>query len=346
MLNTLANILIQNVTSHMFGEAASWALKVGVPFLLMLFLGEIIPKNFGLQNNVRISFLVAPSINFLQNIIRPLRSLVVNITVPISRAMFFYLRPDESISKEELKHVMKTSQERGILHEDEAELVWGYLNLQDATVKALMRPREDILYYDINEPLTKLIYLFTEQQCTRLPVCDNSLDTILGIISARQFFLHRNSIDNGLQLQECLLRPLYVPENTPARSLIKRFDEANMELALVVDEYGSISGLITREDLVEEVVGEISDFRDQGSLFTKSGPKEIIASGRMELEALNEYFGVNLSSDHNMLTVGGWLTDKLQEIPKSGTKIELDNFVFNILASDPNRIKRVYIRHL
>lgn len=346
MLNTLVNILIQNVTSHMSGESASWIFKVGVPFLLMLFIGEIIPKNFGLQNNERLSFMVAPSINFLQNMIRPIRTLIVEITVPISRTMFFYLRSDESISKDELKHVLKTSQEHGILQEDEAELVWGYLNLQDASVKALMRPREDILYYDIREPLTKLNYLFTEQECSRLPVCDGSLDNVLGLISVRQFFLHRRNIETSEQLVSYLFTPLFIPESMPARSLFNRLDESSLELAIAVDEYGSISGLITREDIVEQVVGDISDLRDKGSLFTRSGPKEIIASGRLELTTFNDYFSVNLVSENNMLTIGGWLCEKLGDIPKGGTKIELENFVFNVLSADPNRIKRLYIRHV
>ena len=95
-----------------------------------------------------------------------------------------------------------------------------------------------------------------------------------------------------------------------AKTLFKKFNEINQRLAIVVDEYGSISGLITREDLVEEVVGDISDLRDQESLFTKAGTKEIIASGRMELDDLNDYFSTHLKSKNNMVTIGGWVTEK------------------------------------
>ncbi|HEV8051679.1 MAG TPA: hemolysin family protein [Parachlamydiaceae bacterium] len=346
MLNTLVNILIQNTTSHIFGQEASWTLKVGVPFILMLLLGEIIPKNIGLQNNVQIANLVAPSINFMQNFIAPLRNLIVNITAPISRIMFFYLKNEESISKEEIKHVLKTSEEHGVLLPDEAELVWGYLDLQDATVRGLMRPRNDILYYDINDPLTKLMYLFIDQECSRLPVCDKSLDSVLGILTARQFFLHRNQIKTSKDLIKHLLPPLYIPENTPAKLLIRRFDECNQVIALVVDEYGSISGLITREDIVEQVVGDISDLRDAKSIYTKSGVDEIIASGLLELIEFNEYFNSNLVSKNNMMTIGGWLTELLGEIPKTGTKNEIEGFVFQVLAADPNKIRRLYIRKI
>lgn len=346
MLNTLVNILIQNTTSHMFGQEANWLLKVGVPFILMLLLGEIIPKNIGLQNNIKIANLVAPSINFMQNVISPVRRLIVNVTAPISRILFFYLRKDESISKEEMKHVLKTSQEHGVLQPEEAELVWGYLALQDATVKELMRPRNEILYYDIQDPLSKLLYLFVDQECSRLPVCDKSLDNVLGIVTARQFFLHRNQIHKGSDLKKHLLQPLYIPENTPAKSLVRRFDEQDQVLALAVDEYGSISGIITREDIVEQVVGDISDLRDTKHLYTKSGVDEISASGQLELSEFNELFHSSLTSENHMLTIGGWLTELLGEIPKSGTKIEKEGFVFQILAADPNKIKRVHIRKL
>lgn len=345
MLNTLVNILIQNTTSHMFGAEASWLMKVGIPFALMLILGEIIPKNIGLQNNVAIANYVAPSINFFQNFISPIRTFIINITAPISRILFFYLKKEETISKEEMKHILETSQEHGVLQPDEADLIWGYLTFQDATVKSLMRPRNDILYYDVQDPLSKLMYLFVEQECSKLPVCDKSLDNVLGIITARQFFLHRHQIKESSDLIKYLITPLYVPENMPAKTLFRRFDECHQIIALVVEEYGSISGVITKEDIVEQVIGDIADLRDT-SLYTKSGKDEIIASGQLELSEFNELFDSNLTSEHNMLTIGGWLTEKLGEIPKNGTKNEVEGFVFQVLTSDPNKIKRLYIRKL
>lgn len=344
MLNTLVNILIQNTASHMFGEAAGWTLKVGVPFFLMLFVGEIIPKYIGLQNNIKLADIVTPSINYLQNLLTPIRSLIVRITVPISRIMFFFLKREESISKEELKHVLKTSQEHGVLEPDEAELIWGYLNLQEATAKQLMRPREDILFYDIHDPLSKLIHLFVDKECSRLPVCDKSIDNVLGIISVRQFFLHRDTIHDNQTLLKHLVRPLYIPETTPARTIAKQLEANNTVLALVVDEYGSISGVITSEDLVEVVIGDIADQRDEEKLYIKAGNNEIIASGKLELSEFNEIFHSQLISKNNQKTIGGWVIEQLEDIPKSGTRVELEHFLFQILAADPNKIRRLYIR--
>lgn len=346
MLNTLVNIVLQNVASSMFGEAGGWLLKVGVPLGLTLVFGEIIPKYIGLQNNVTFSYLIAPSIYFWQKLLTPIRKITIAITVPISRLMFFYLKKEPSISEEELEHVLKTSEEHGVLDSDEVDFAYGYLRLQDGTVQDFKRPREEILYYDINDPLTKLTYLFVDQECSRIPVCDKNLDNILGIITAKQFFLHRKEILSSKDLIPILTKPFYIPEMTSAPLLLRRFDEKRQVFAIVVDEYGSISGLITREDIVEVVVGDIADRRDQKDLYTRPGNDEIIASGKLELQEFNEIFDVELISESNMITIGGWLIEKLGEIPKSGRKYEFDNFFFHILAATPSRIRRIYIRKI
>ena len=208
-----------------------------------------------------------------------------------------------------------------------------------------MRPRQEILYYDIQEPLTKLVHLFVDKQCTRIPVCEKDIENVIGIIDSKYYLLHREEIPEPVALRKFLLRPYYIPETTPSRTLLKRLDESGQEIALVVDEYGSISGLITYEDLVEVVVGKISDSRDQKTIFTRAGENEIIASGKMELDEFNKFFDSDLKSE-GMVTLGGWLTEQLGEIPKSGSKFENKDFLFQVLASDPNRIRRIYVRKL
>lgn len=346
MLNTLVNILIQNISSRMFGVQAGWDLKVGVPLLITLFLGEIIPKTICMQNNVAISDHVIPSINFFHRLLASVRKVTVAVTHPISRLLFFYLEKEKSISKEELQHVLETSEKHGVLHTDEAVLVRGYLKLQEATVKEMMTPKEDILFYEINEPLTKLIHLLVDQECSRLPVCRESIDHVLGIIEGKQFFLYGDKFSAGKDVRKILKKPFYVPETTHVRVLMRQFNESDQVIALVVDEYGSISGLVTREDIAEIVIGEISDRRDQKPLYTVAGKREIIASGKLELAEFNRLFNVTLTSCSNMVTIGGWLIEQLGEIPKGGTTYESHHFLFQVLAADPNRIRRLYMRKL
>lgn len=346
MMNTLVNILLQNVTSHYYGMDAGWILKIGLPLVITLFFGEIIPKDLCLKNNVKVSYLVAPSINFFNYLLRHIRDLTTAVTVPISRVLFFYLKKEESISDEELSHVLKTSEKHGVLNPKEAKLVWGYLKLQDSIVKEVMCPKEDILYYNIQEPLSKLIHLFIDQECSRIPVCKGNIDQVLGIISAKNYFLYRDSLAKEEDLKKILEKPFYIPETTPLRVLMEKLEKSKQVIALVVDEYGSITGLVSREDIAEVVIGEITDRRDQNPLYTKASDEEIIASGKLEIEEFNQIFNTNLPNPSDMITIGGWLVDKLGEIPKGGFSFEIEGFLFQVLAAEKNRIRRLYIRRL
>lgn len=344
MLNTLFNILLQNVVSTSLGESASLLAKVGIPLALTLILGEIIPKYYGLQNNVQVSLKVAPSIDITQNLIGPIRRFIVKITTPVSRALFFFLRKDEQLSREEIDQVVKTSEQQGVLTADESQLISGYLDLQDVEVKELMWPREDILSYDNIQPLSKLSYLFVEENCTRLPVIKQSIDNLLGIIDAYTYFTHQDEIKKPEDIVKFLKKPFFVPETTHARTLLKKMKEN--ELALCVDEYGSITGLITREDLLEVVVGQIVDARDQEQFYTRAGENDIITSGKLELNEFNDIFNTKFESENGLVTLGGWLTEKIGDIPKAGYKYETEGFLFQVLASTPTRIDRIYVRKL
>ncbi len=346
MLNTIANILIQNVCSSLFGSLSGWLLTVGVPLAITMIFGEVIPKSIGLSNNTRISLAAGPTVQFFDRLFLPIRRALTAITHRVVRWEFFFLKKEEQISLDELRHALKTSYAGGVLNTDEAELVRGYLNLEEASVKELMRPREEVLLFDLEEPIERLISLFADEECSRIPVCREGLDKVIGIMSAATFFTHRPTISSTQDLLALLKKPFFVPESLPARILFRQFYDRKESIAMVVDEYGSVSGLIALEDLVEVVVGEISDRRDEKQRFSRSGQDVIIASGKMELTDLEEMFGVHLSSANHMVTVGGWLTERLGDIPRTGTKLTYENLLFHVIAADPTRVRRVYIRRL
>jgi putative hemolysin len=341
-----ANILIQNTAANLFGDYSSWLLKVGVPLVLTLILGEILPKTIALPFNTQIAHRVAPSVFFLHKLLGPIRRLITNVTTHVSRLLFFFLKKEKEISNDELRVLLRSSESYGILSREEAKLAQGYLSLADITVKERMRPRHEILYYDLSEPLTKLIFLFVEKECSKVPVCQEDIQNLRGILSAKHFFLHRNEIKESKDLSPYLKKPYYVPETIVVRTLLRHFFQRKEEIAIVVDEYSSISGLITQEDLFEIVVGEIADRRDEKMRYTPAGKDVIIASGKFELSEFEELFQVQLPSENNMVTLGGWLTEQLGTIPKSGTKYVWKNFLFQVLAADANRVRRIYIRRL
>jgi putative hemolysin len=346
IVNIAVNILVQNVVSSLFEGSSGWAINVGVPLALTLIFGEVIPKSIGLANNRAIAIKVAPWLERVQRVLFPIRYLLTNITNFIARLLFFFLRKDKEISTDELKNALTYSRTSEVLNEDEAELVRGFLDLEDATVKQLMRPRDEVLFFDIDEPLAELISLFVDRECSRVPVCKGSLDQILGVMTARLFFLHRPTIKNSSDLSPFLQKPFYVPEASGAKNLVRQMYEKRISFAIVVDEYGSVSGLISLEDLVETVVGEIIDRRDTKSRYTRSSDEVIIASGKLELSEFEEIFNVSLESKAQMVTLGGWLTEQLGDIPKTGARVVTKDFLFQVLAADPNRVRRVYIRRL
>ena len=346
ILNILTNILVQNVVSGIFGTLSSWVLTVGVPLVLTLVFSEVIPKSIAYPKNAWIAYRVAPLLIKTEWVLKPFRDSITFITAGISRFFFFYLKKEKVISIEELKFALRTSKEFGILIEEEAKLVRGYLNLEEDHVKEIMCPRQEIIFFDVNDPLSKLVHLFVDEECTRIPVCNNNLENLLGIITSGTFFLHKDEIKTSNDLVPFLRKPHFIPEAMLGRTLLEQFYLQEETMMIVVDEYGSISGLITVEDLVEIVIGQITDRRDQKSHYTQASEDIIIASGKLELTEFEEIFDVHLESPNNMATIGGYLTEQMGDIPKSGTKFITDYFLFHILASDINRVRRVYIRRL
>lgn len=346
MINVLVNILIQNTTSHIFGDLSNWLLTVGVPLGITLIFGEIVPKTLAMQNNKAFASFISPVIAGARYIVGPVRSIITIFASFLVRSFFFFMNKEKKITKEELRHALKQGKDQGILNSREATLMQGYIYLRHKAVKELKRPREEIIYYDLSQPLEELEKILVEQDVSRLPVTDGGLENIKGIISLRNYFLQKDKLSRPEDIIPFLIKTYYVPESMPAKNLLRYLDNKSKSLAIVVDEYGAISGLITQEDLIEEVVGEISDSRDAKMKYTPAGKNAIIASGKLELVEFEEIFGTYLSSPRNMVTINGWLIERIEALPKAGAKIEEEGFFFHILSADPNRIRRVYIRKL
>lgn len=346
MINVLVNILIQNTTSHIFGTQSSWLLTVGVPLVITLVFGEIIPKTLALSHNAKFAYFIAPLINTARKILGPLRKALTIFTSFMTKCLFFFLKKEKKITQDELKHALKAGTQRGILNTREASLMQGYIYLSHKSVNEFKRPREEIIFYNITDPLSQLEHLLVDQEVSRLPVIDQDLDHILGIISVRNYFLQKEKLSSSQDLLPFLMKPYFVPESMPAKNLLRHLDNKSKSMAMVVDEYGAISGLITQEDLIEAVVGEIADQRDQKMRFTPAGKDAIIASGKLELTEFETIFDVALPSSGNMVTINGWLIEKMEKLPRAGEKLTHSGFFFHILASDPHRIRRIYIRKL
>ncbi len=344
MLIVFVNILVQNTTSHIFGTFSSWWYTVGIPLGLTLIFGEIIPKTLAIANNEKLAVLNAPVIEWARFILGPIRLLLTLFTFRLTKIFFFFLKKEKTITTDELKHALITGKKQGILNAGEVSLMRGYMHLRSKPVRALMKPREEIIYFDLNDSMKRLEELLVDREVSKLPVCDGDPEHMKGIINIRQYFLYKDRLKNPRDVLSLVTAPYFVPESMPARTLLKYLDNKERSLAVVVDEYGAISGLITREDLIEAVIGEIIDRRDVKSFYTFAGKDAVIASGKLELVELEHLFGIHPKT--NMVTVNGWIIETLGSLPKSGDKLTAGGFFLHILATDPKRIQRVYIRKL
>lgn len=345
LLNTVVNILVQNITSDLLEASAdNWLVKVGVPLAIILIFGELFPKYIGLLFNEKIARSAAPFYEWIESVTTPLRKAITHIANFFSRILFFYLKIEKPLTQDELEHLLKTSEGHGIVHKEEARLLQGYLSLEGQTVKDLMQPRATCESYDIELPLSKLIFLFSEKLFTEIPVCEGSLDNFLGMLNVNDFFIHRNEIKTGNDLRPHLQKPFFVPETTSLKHLLDQFEERKERLALAVDEYGAITGRITKYDLIEAISKPIITSHEVSADYTKVAFDAIIANGSMPLQDLEDLFGCALDSEYHAVTVGGFLTEKLGLIPSAGTTYTHLSLFFRILSADHTHIRKVYIQ--
>ncbi len=343
IVNVAVNIGVQNIVSAMFGVDASWLLVVGVPLLLTLLFGEVLPKSLVLHHHVKMALFVANFIYFLRKLLKPLRIVITKVASFFSRLFYFYLKKSPEPSLAELKTALDESVEHGVLREDEGKLVNGLMRIDEMVINEIKRPREDIISFSIHEPIEKLIRLFVDEECSRIPVIDEYLDQLIGVITSNSFFINQEKILKGKDLKLFLVEPLFVPETVSVKIAYTEMMHAGERLAFVVDEYGKITGLMTKEDVIEIVVGQIADKRNEKPCYSRQSENAIIASGKMEISELEELFGIELTSKSNKATIGGWLTEKHEDIPQAGIEIREKTLYFKILSSSERRVKSVHI---
>lgn len=339
------NIGIQNCVAMLFGDNASSLLTVGIPLAVTLIICEILPKAVALPFNIRISLFVAPIISIFTKLFKPLLNWAIS-TINYFVQKLLHGQISDLIRPQELKEVLQSCQDFGVVSQEESRLLYGYLSLSDCIVKERMQPRQNILFYDIQTPLDHLYTLFSEQHCSRVPVCDGDLQNLLGICTAKSLVLHGKPIKSAKELISLLKKPYYMPETISAKMALCHLAAEEETLGIIIDEYGSIEGLITQEDLFEIVSGDISDQREDPILYTKSGKNVIIAAGALELSDLSKIFNVNFPTYNNSATLGGWLTEQFASIPVTGAKLSWNNLSFQVLDAAPNYVRRVYIRRI
>ncbi len=246
--------------------------------------------------------------------------------------------------EEEIHELMDEGQAKGLISDEESHMVYGVLELKETPAASIMIPRTEVSYVNINATLGEVIDLINKCGHTRIPVSGSSIDDIIGILHAKDL-LKLWGKDLSSKIPQDILRPPYfVPENKKIGELLKELKKKKNHLAIVTDEYGGTSGIITLEDIIEEIVGDIMDEHDNEELLlVPLGNDAAYVDARLEIEKLGEFFGIELP-EGNYESVGGFIIYHLGKIPKENEKIEFKDLEIIIKKADARKIHKVMVR--
>ena len=321
--------------------------------LVSIIIGELVPKTLALNFPERLALFVATPIGFLQGLLSPIVWVVSRSSALLVRLLGGTEKPQGGyLSTEELKLLVETGSEQGEIEEEEKEMIHGVIELGDKRVHEVMVPRIGIRAINVDDTLDEVLDMIIAAGHSRLPVFDESLDNIVGILYAKDLlpYLKGNGRANGqIDIRALVRAPVYVPESKPVDDLLHEMQVAKRHIAIVVDEYGGTAGLVTMEDVVEEIVGEIQDEYDSEEPMVENVSTEetdaFRLDGRVSMDDLRDLFdlGDDDEPDEDAYdTVGGFVVHRVGRIPLPGAEITFrDGVDLQVEAAEPRRVARV-----
>lgn len=329
-----------------YSNVISTALVVLIITYIQLIIGELVPKQIGITFADRISALVARPLMLVSQIARPvvwLLSLSTRLVLRILRVPTDYRY---TITAEEVQIMMEEGNERGVFDPEEGQMVEQILSLSDIRINEIMTPRPDVVALDINDSLAVLRSKVSSARYSRYPVIRGDEDNVIGVIFARDL-LAQSINENELDLKNILHKPLIVPEGLPVLEVLRRFKVAKSQLAMVIDEYGELQGLVTFNDLVEVIVGEVPEAGDtpDPQAFQRDDGSWLI-DGRFLIDDLKELLGIDSVPDEEenyFHTVGGFVMAYLRRVPHTGDKFDWGQFRFEVVDMDERRVDKVLL---
>ena len=308
--------------------------------------GEVAPKNVALQKAERISLVAIPIIRFLRKLFTPLIWLFNGSADAVLRLMRIEPAPGMHLihSEEELKMLVSQSSKGGVLEDSEQEMLYNVFDFADTDVAQVMVPRPDVVAFPVDMPPAELLAAVASQPFTRYPMYRGSMDDVAGILHIRDLFTAAEQQGKEQVRVESLLRPAHVvPESKSLARLLADFRRSKIHMALVVDEYGSLAGIATLEDLIEEIVGEIDDEHDRPDRpLERIAEGHIRVDGKYSVEELNDQFGLDLPHD-DYHTIGGVVFGLLGQAPHEGDVVRLGDVRMEVVETDGPRIVHVDI---
>ena len=342
IVNLYASSLVTTLATTVFGS--KWiAVATGALTLFILIFGEISPKTISTLKAEQISLAYCSFISFLMTVLTPFIFIINKV------AMLFLLlvgvdprKKEQAITEDELRTIVDVSHEEGVLEHDEHEMINNLFDFGNSQAKDVMIQRIDMTCASIDSSYDEIIEIFRAEKYTRLPIYKDSVDNVVGIINVKDLLLY--SRDDDFHVSEILREPYYTYEFKKTSELMEELKKTSNNITIVLDEYGSTVGMITLEDLLEEIVGEIRDEYDydEEDCVIKVSDTEYTLNGMTKLSELNEILDSDYDSE-DYDSVSGLVIDKLERLPNEGDEIKLDNARIVVEHTHKNRIDKMHL---
>lgn len=329
-------------------EGLSLAIVVVVITYLSVVLGELIPKSLGIKFSEKFSLFAVYPMYLLSKIAYPITKLLTvssNIVLKLFGDKTSF--SEAKLTEEELRAILYESHKAGTLQKDEHEILDNIFDFSDIAAGQIMTPRSKIFAVDIGEPYEKNIQAIIDSGFTRIPVYKDHIDNLVGILNIKDLLRELQTNRHLNSLEKLIKKAYFIPNTQRIGSLLKKFQKQKMHLAMVTDEHGDIDGLVTIEDVLEEIVGDISDESDEITrLIVRQKDGSYLVDGSISIVDFNRYFKGSLPEDQQFTTVSGLLLDKFENIPDAGTTTVIDHFEFTVKEKTERVIKAVTVtRH-
>ena len=344
--NNIVNISASSLATTLAYSFGGYMVSIVTVILtvLILIFGEITPKNYATINAERLTLRYIQVFKFLMTVMTP----VIFIINLFSRGVMRLMRVDpdaasKAMTEEELRTIVDVSHEDGVIESDEKEMIYNVFDLGDATAKDIMVPRVHVTFADVESTYDELIEIFREDKFTRLPVYKDSQNNIVGIINMKDLLLYDKNEE--FVIDRFLRKPHFTYETKSISDLLVEMKDSTFNIAIVLDEYGDMAGLITLEDILEEIVGEIHDEYDEkeDELVQKISDREYIIEGSMHLDDVNDHLNTELDSE-DYDSLGGFIIEHLDRLPVAGDEVITEEGIRLIVEKlDKNRIEKVHV---
>ena len=344
VVNLSASSLATSIAIERFGSVGA-GIATGILTLLILIFGEIAPKTMATINADQISLWVSGFIEFLMWILTPVIFIVNKLAMGV--LLLFRVDPNKSqnaMTEEELRTIVDVGEESGVIETEEKEMIHNLFDFGDSEAKEIMIPRIDMTFVSKDATYQEVIEIFKEDKFTRLPVYEETTDNVVGILNMKDLLLCEDP--NTFSIDEIMREPYFTFEHKNTADLFIEMRKSSISLAVVLDEYGVTAGMITLEDLLEEIVGEIRDEydTDEEDAISQISDREYLVLGSTNLDDVNDELGTSFQSD-DYDTIGGYCLELLDHLPECNEiTFAEDGTLLKIMSMDKNRIHKVFIK--